>query len=349
MEPKKHRKGNSGKLTRRDVNRETYKQEKKAGLPNSTKHLLGVKTTTLRLAGRSANNIRASNVGRVRDFKPTNFNTINKRPVSHFQKPLPAVHSPLSTKTTSWGGVASWYDKHLEGDDTYHTKVILPSLLRVVGDIKGKDLLDLACGQGFFSQALSDAGANVTGIDIGKELIAQAENLQKGQTNKIHYFVSGADDLYMLKDKSMDLVVCVLALQNIENITGTFKEVSRILRKGGKFIFVLNHPAFRNPKESGWGWDDVEKVQYRRVDSYLSEAKVKIDMTPGNLKEKKFTISFHRPLQLWSKLLSKHNFAITRMEEWESHRISENGPRQNAENKARKEIPLFLAIETVQL
>ena len=336
MEPKKqHRKGNSGKLTRRDVNRETYKQEKKAGLPNSTKHIPRVP--------------RADNIGRVRDFKSTNFKATSKRPASRFQKPLPTVHSPLSTKTTSWGGVATWYDKHLEGSDTYHTKVILPSLLRALGDIKGKDVLDLACGQGFFARALFACGANVTGIDIGKELIASAENIQKGEKNKIHYFVSGADDLYMLKDKSMDLVVCVLALQNIENITGTFKEVSRVIRKGGKFIFVLNHPAFRNPQSSAWGYSESEKVQYRRVDNYLSESKVKIDMTPGNEKEKKYTISFHRPLQLWSKLLSKHSFAITRMEEWESHRVSEKGPRQDAENKARKEIPLFLAIETLLL
>jgi SAM-dependent methyltransferase len=189
----------------------------------------------------------------------------------------------------------------------------------------------------------------VTGVDIGKELIAAAETTQKGVDKKVEYFITGADDLYMIKDKSMDMVICILALQNIENIIGTFKEVSRVLRKGGKFIFVLNHPAFRNPKESGWGYSEEEKVQYRRVDSYLSESKVKIDMTPGSAKDKKFTVSFHRPIQLWSKLLNKHNFAITRMEEWESHRVSERGPRQEAENRARKEIPLFLAIETILL
>lgn len=340
MEPKKHRKGNSGKLTRREVNKETYKQEKKAGLPNSTKHL----ARPPRPAGRSA----TVNDGRVRDFKPA-FKSVSKSFVSRFQKPAHTAHTAKPAQTTSWGGVASWYDKHLEGDDTYHTKVILPRLLRMTGDIKGKDILDLACGQGFFSRHLSECGANVTGIDIGKELIAQAEVLQKGHSSKIHYYVSGADDLYMLKDKSIDIVVCVLALQNIENITGTFKEVSRVLRKGGKFIFVINHPSFRNPQSSFWGYSEEEKVQYRRVDSYLSESKVKIDMTPGNAKEKKFTISFHRPLQLWSKLLSKHDFAITRMEEWESHRVSEKGPKQDSENKARKEIPLFLAIETIQL
>jgi ubiquinone/menaquinone biosynthesis C-methylase UbiE len=335
MEPiktkKTHRKGNSGKLTRLDINKERYKSEKKAGLPNSTKSL--------------------PRLGENKFVKKTNFSNNTTKVGKSFElKKLQTTNHKLPTETsTSWGGVASWYDKHLEGSDTYHTKVILPALMRIVGDIKGKDVLDLACGQGFFSRALLEKGAQVTGIDIGKELIASAESVQKGQMNKVHYFVTGADDLFMLKDKSMDIIVCVLALQNIENIAGTMSEVARVLRKGGKFIFVLNHPAFRNPQASSWGYHEAEKIQYRRIDSYLSESKVKIDMTPGNAKEKKFTVSFHRPLQLWSKLLHKNNLAIARMEEWESHKVSEKGPRQEAENRSRKEIPLFLAIESVLL
>jgi ubiquinone/menaquinone biosynthesis C-methylase UbiE len=336
MEPiktkKTHRKGNSGKLTRLDINKERYKSEKKAGLPNSTKTLAGRRSATYQQTKSTQNTAHPFPKGNVKK------NSL-----------LPTAHSLQPKESTSWGGVASWYDKHLEGSDTYHTKVILPALMRIVGDIKGKDVLDLACGQGFFSRALLEKGAKVTGIDIGKELIASAESVQKGQMNKVHYFVTGADDLFMLKDKSMDIIVCVLALQNIENIAGTMSEVARVLRKGGKFIFVLNHPAFRNPQASSWGYHEAEKIQYRRIDSYLSESKVKIDMTPGNAKEKKFTVSFHRPLQLWSKLLHKNNLAITRMEEWESHKVSEKGPRQEAENRSRKEIPLFLAIESVLL
>jgi len=54
---------------------------------------------------------------------------------------------------TSWGHVADWYHQHVtESDDTYHEKVIKPNLVRVLGDIKGKHILDLACGQGFFRE-----------------------------------------------------------------------------------------------------------------------------------------------------------------------------------------------------
>lgn len=278
--------------------------------------------------------------------KDTLKKTRYKIPKSPKAKEIPEPH----TKDTSWGKVAEWYDKHLEkGGDTYHDKVVHPHLLRMLDDLKGKHVLDLACGQGIFSRLMADKGASVVGVDLGKELIDLAEKRNKDYTFKVHYYHSGSDNLYMVKDGTKDLVVCVLALQNIEKLQETFKEVSRVLKKGGKFVAVLNHPVFRNPTHTHWGYDEKENLQYRRVEEYLSESKIKIDMTPGSPKDKKFTVSFHRPLQVYVKALSKNSLAITRFEEWVSHKESQSGPRKQAEDKARKEIPLFLAVEATKL
>jgi hypothetical protein len=74
-------------------------------------------------------------------------------------------------------------------------------------------------------------------------------------------------------------------------------------------------------------------------------------MTPGekDVKKKIKTISFHRPLQYYVKLFAKNGFAITRLEEWISHKKSEKGPRSEAEDKARKEIPMFMCLEVKKL
>ncbi len=258
-------------------------------------------------------------------------------------------YSLKSGPDTSWGGVADWYNKHLEtGEDTYHAKVIFPNVLRMLGDISSKKILDMACGQGIFAEQLRDVGGLVTGVDLSKQLIKIAEEKsqsikQKG-THKVTYHVASADDMFMLKDKSFDIVVCILALQNIENLPKTIAEASRVLTEGGKLLFVLNHPSFRNPKQTFWGYNDADDTQYRRVDEYMSESHIKIDMTPGSATAKKFTVSFHRPLQVYVKALSKSGFAITRLEEWVSHKESERGPKQRAENKSRKEIPMFMCI-----
>lgn len=250
----------------------------------------------------------------------------------------PARKSPK--KETSWGHVANWYHEHVsESPDTYHEKVIKPNLLRVVGDVTGKHVLDVACGEGFFSRALAEAGARVTGADIAPELIQIAKKLGP---SSINYIVAPASRV-PLPDESFNTAVCVLALQNIKDLSGVLAQVSRLLRTGASFVIVLNHPAFRILRHSEWGFDPDAGVQFRRIDRYLSESSYAVQMHPGSAPGVT-TLSYHRPLQLYVKELAKHGFVLAGLEEWISHRVSEKGPRAEAEDRARKEFPLFLML-----
>lgn len=249
------------------------------------------------------------------------------------------------SKSTSWGNVAEWYDDVVNDRDSYQNKVILPNLLRIIAPEKGKAVLDIACGQGFFSHAIAAKGARVVGADIGAALIDIAKK-QAGPNETFH--VMPAEDLSGLKDAEFDASFCILAIQNIEQMAKAFKEASRTLKSGGKFVIVMNHPAFRIPGKTSWGFDDAGRVQYRRVDEYLSESRKAMDMKPGT-PGKEVTYSFHRPLQVYSKTLANAGFAILRIEEWISHRESEAGPKKALEDKARKEIPLFMCLECVKV
>ncbi len=246
-----------------------------------------------------------------------------------------------SARDTSWGKVADWYGSYLEKGNSYHTEVVLPNLTRVLSLTTGDHVLDLACGQGFFSREFAKTGARVVGADIAEELV-EAARTQKGN---VTYHVAPASELSFAKDGEFDVVVCVLALQNMEDLSSVFKEVRRVLTKGGRFVMVINHPAFRVLKRSSWDFDAEKNIQYRRVDGYLSGAKIFVDMHPGKQGTKTETISFHRSLQDFFKALTASGFAVTKLEEWISHRESMKGPRQEAEDTARKEIPLFLALE----
>lgn len=251
-------------------------------------------------------------------------------------------------KDTSWGGVAEWYDGLLEsGGDSFQSKVIMPNLLRVLDPKKGQNILDVACGQGYFTRAFAQNGATTVGCDISKELIALAV---KGSPETIKYVTTPANDLSFAESGSMDAVTIILALQNIEDLLGTLQECSRVLKPGGRLLFVLNHPAFRIPQRSSWGWEDVvggAGKQYRRIDAYMSDAKLEIDMSPGEkvAAKKKLTVSFHRPMQSYFKALTKAGLAVTKLEEWISHKKSQAGPRMAEEDRIRKEIPMFLFLE----
>ncbi|HEY4499520.1 MAG TPA: methyltransferase domain-containing protein [Candidatus Paceibacterota bacterium] len=246
---------------------------------------------------------------------------------------------------TSWNKAADWYDELLATDpDSYQCKVILPNILRLMDIKRGEQIADIACGQGYFTEAFYKQSGSVVGVDIASKLIQLASK----HSPKIQYHVASAESMPFLASNSFDKVAIILALQNMVDVNGVIKEAHRILKSKGSLYIVLNHPAFRVLKESSWGWDEKMKAQYRRIDRYISEAQVKIQMHPGD-NPKDITLSFHRPFQFYFKIFHKNGLAVTRLEEWISHRTSERGPRAIAEDRARKEIPLFLAIETIKL
>jgi ubiquinone/menaquinone biosynthesis C-methylase UbiE len=248
----------------------------------------------------------------------------------------------LMKKDTSWGSesVVGYYQKN----------VILPHLT-LVAPKKGEMIVDLGCGEGYFAKKFAHDGASIIGVDVSKYLIDKAK---ESKNSNEEYYVGSAENLKHITDHVADKVTIILAIQNMNNVHAVLKECHRVMKPGAKLYMVMNHPAFRVPKASDWGWDDINKVQFRRVDSYLSESKAKIEMHPsassGQVPDKNdYTVSFHRPLQLYFKLLKNAGFSISNLEEWTSNKKSEAGPRAVAEDVARKEIPLFLFLEAVKV
>ncbi len=244
---------------------------------------------------------------------------------------------------TSWGKVANWYDKHLQEDDTYHSKVVLPNLMRLVDLKPTESMLELGCGQGFFTEKFFTISKDISGVDIGDQLI----NIAKRSNSEINYLVGSADDETILSGKSFDVVTIILALQNIKNLPAVTNNIARLMKENGRSYIVLNHPAFRIPQHSDWLYDDKKKIQSRKIDAYLNQIEINIDMNPGEIAKgkKKMTKSFHRSLQDYSKAFAKNKLAITKIEEWISHKKSEEGAHSKAEDAARKEFPMFMCLE----
>ena len=96
------------------------------------------------------------------------------------------------------------------------------------------------------------------------------------------------------------------------------------------------------------GWDEKRKVQYRRVDRYLLPRKIPIVTHPGK-EPGKYTWSFHKPIEAYVRALRNAGMLVDAMEEWTSHKKSTSGPRAGAENVAREEIPMFLAVRAVKI
>jgi ubiquinone/menaquinone biosynthesis C-methylase UbiE len=256
-----------------------------------------------------------------------------------------ATRHPNRDTPTDWGRVAGWYDQLVGGEGSeFHRHVVLPGVMKLLGDVRGKRVLDVACGQGVLCRLLQQGGAEVTGIDAAGELVDAAR--QRSDAG-IRYEVGDARNLDSLPMAAFDAAACVLAIQNIHPIQGVFDTVARRLKAGGRFIIVMMHPCFRGAKETSWGWDDAKKVQYRRVDRYLIPRKSPIISNPG-VKDGTYTWTFHKPIADYVNAYRKAGMLIDAIEEWASHKLSDSGPRAAAENTARKEIPMFMAMRGIK-
>ena len=255
--------------------------------------------------------------------------------------PRSSRKKPEKKELTLWDQASRWYDSLVGSQGTdFQKDIIMPGVLRLLDVAKKDRVLDLACGQGVFSRYLSQKGVNVEGLDSSSELLKYA---QTRSGSAILYHVGDATDVKNFKEDTFDGIACLMAIQNIEKMDLLFKSACRWLKPGKCFVVVMTHPCFRIPRQSHWGWDEEKKLEYRRVDHYLSETNVPI-LTPPFADSKSFTLTYHRPMQSYVSALVKAGLSVDAMEEWISNKNSLPGKRSKAENRARKEIPLFLAL-----
>ena len=252
---------------------------------------------------------------------------------------------PQANKT-GWENVSRWYGEHVKEEGNLLTSVVYPAVLKELGELRGKKLLDIACGEGAFSRLAANTALSVTGFDIAPSLTLRAK--QAATKNSV-YFVADAENFASaLKNEKFDAVVCILAIQNIKNFEKVFANASTALKPGATFVIAMNHPVFRIPRQSAWGWEEERKIQYRRIDAYMSDLTIPIVAHPGEKNSAK-TYSFHRPISTYINTLAKNGFAVTGMEELISNRLSDPGARAKAENRARTEIPMFLILRAIKI
>lgn len=251
-------------------------------------------------------------------------------------------------ETTSWEAVSTWYDKSVgEEGHYYHEHVILPKIKTLLSLSKETQhsFLDLACGQGILSRFLPPS-CTYTGVDLSPSLIQAAK--QKNKQAHHTFLVSDITKPLKLPSDHFDCCAVVLALQNIEAPIKVFQNAYKHLKNEGTLLIVLNHPCFRIPRQSSWGVDLDKKIQYRRIDRYLSPLKIPIQSHPSQGKQSSQTFTFHYSLSQYSQWLRQSGFVLEEIDEWCSDKKS-TGKHAKMEDRSRLEFPLFLAMVAKKL
>jgi SAM-dependent methyltransferase len=246
--------------------------------------------------------------------------------------------------------VADWYDRLVgEAGHDYHRNVIVPAALRMLGAKSGESVVDVCCGQGVLIRPLLDAGiARYVGVDASPKLIDAARGRHGGNPLvKLHVADACVEGVWT--DGTHDAAVCLMAVHDVADAGGLFRSMAAALRTGGRAVLVLMHPCFRIPKRTHWGFDNEQKIQFRRVDRYAKAEDIVVTTHPGRAAGGE-TLFHHRPLAGVLTGLGDAGLAVTACEEPVSHRRSQGGgPFSRAEHRAAEEFPLFLAVRAVKL
>lgn len=166
-----------------------------------------------------------------------------------------------------------------------------PALRSMLPDLRGRRVVDLGCGFGWFCRYAREAGAaEVLGLDVSANMLARARTMTADPA--IAYRQADLETLE-LPLASFDLAYSSLTLHYLENLAALFATVKRALVAGGSFVFSAEHPLYTEP-----GPD------------YLDEGPRTTDwLASGVVKQ-------HRTLATTLNLLIGAGFTVQRVEEW---------------------------------
>ena len=132
--------------------------------------------------------------------------------------------------------------------------------------LEGKRVLDLGCGYGWHCAYAARMGADsVLGLDASEKMIGKARAEHSAPT--IRYEVRSLDG-YDYPPEDYDLVLSNLALHYVEELTAVYEKVWRTLKKGGCFLFNMEHPVFTAGVNQDWAYNQEGKTLHWPVDDY---------------------------------------------------------------------------------
>jgi len=229
-----------------------------------------------------------------------------------------------------WNRISENYQQksRIPTDDVYWGDfVATESQLRILGDVRGKRILEIACGGAQNSIALSKWGAKAFGVDLSRKQILYGRKLVRNENAEVSLLVCNIEKL-PFKDESFDIVTTAVSLHYAPDLNAVVSEASRVLVKDGYFTFSAAHPLSEGKLVKYRGKSAVALRNYfkRRIVRW-------IDKLPDGSIVKMH--SYYRTLQDYFDVLTKKGFAVERYVELE--RLNENMLHPLDKCKIRKE------------
>src|SRR5690348_2483413 len=133
--------------------------------------------------------------------------------------------------------VADWYDAEFATSELGASARGI--VLRLLGDGPGR-LLDVGCGGGAHAVELASRGWSVTGVDVS------ADQLELARARGVDVVEADAAEL-PFEGASFDAAVSMFTHTDVDDFAAVLREVARVLRPDGRFVYLGVHPCFVGP------------------------------------------------------------------------------------------------------
>ena len=224
--------------------------------------------------------------------------------------------------------LADWYSARKK--DSYEFKILLPVILNLLGNLRGKSLVDVGCGSCAYSVEFAKRGADVYGVDISQKMLEKA--MHNANMRNVRLELQKAD-MHSLpyKDGRFEIVILTLTILN----TKIVQEASRVLKSHGLLLYADTHPII----EARGSWESDKFGTPIIIEDYFSGEKRewRIKHAPG---EKIVLKYYTRTIEQCVNMLADAGFKILRIAEPKPGNDVEKGDPIHYDRCSR--IPYFI-------
>lgn len=223
------------------------------------------------------------------------------------------------------------YMQRRQRSDSPNETLEKPILTDMLGDVRGKAVLDLGCGDGAFGVELLAAGCqSYTGLEASTRMVDLAQKNLSAVGGTVH---QERIEMWQYPPSAFDLVISRLALHYVSEFEQTSQQIYQTLKPSGCFVFSVEHPVITSSNQA---IAETGIRQYWIVDDYFALGERNLSWMGSQV------IKYHRTIEAYFLGLQKAGLVV------ESLRESSPKPElftDEALYARRRRIPLFLLMK----
>lgn len=205
---------------------------------------------------------------------------------------------PLDEDIQLWEASAQQWIDNLQSRGDQAREFLDPRVWQQFGNVEGKVVLDVGCGEGRFCRQLAEKGAIVTGVEPTPKLLEKAKTYADSIT-----YIDGRAEQLPFPNATFDFVLFYLVLLDVEPFEPALDEARRVLKTGGKCI-VVNCTSMNTASDRFWETDENGNKTAWLVERYGSRHQCIAEWKGIRVH------NYHRPLSTYFQAFLERGFEL---------------------------------------